>query len=236
MDECVLRLDRRRGATEAWLKGDENALRDPAQRPSDIWLINHGAGKWAAKVDPLVTSCLATAKEEATGPAEVEGSLEGMLPPYTVLRHPTGDVSRLSNAKPCQVKVNILAADSHEVFFVVRGNVLLLGEEGKYYELHEGDAIFIPEGVPHTLINVGETTARDLAAAFPSLAALAAATHDELQQVENVGPEVAQSVVSFFANPANVDVLAKLEKAGVNIRGGATEAPHGPTEFVAKKL
>ena len=63
MDECVLRLDRRRGASEAWLKGDENALRDPAQRPSDVWLINHGAGKWAAKVDPLVTSCLATAKE-----------------------------------------------------------------------------------------------------------------------------------------------------------------------------
>jgi mannose-6-phosphate isomerase-like protein (cupin superfamily) len=47
---------------------------------------------------------------------------------------------------------------SHEVFFVCRGHVLLYDEQ-QYYELFEGDAIFIPEGLPHTLINVGEETA-----------------------------------------------------------------------------
>ena len=47
---------------------------------------------------------------------------------------------------------------SQEVFFVCKGHVLLF-DERQYYELFEGDAIFIPEGLPHTLINVGEDTA-----------------------------------------------------------------------------
>jgi len=47
---------------------------------------------------------------------------------------------------------------SQEVFFVCEGHVLLY-DERQYYELFEGDTIFIPEGLPHTLINVGEETA-----------------------------------------------------------------------------
>ena len=48
--------------------------------------------------------------------------------------------------------------NSQEVFFVCRGHVLLFDEK-QYYELFAGDAILIPEGLPHTLINVGEETA-----------------------------------------------------------------------------
>jgi len=49
-------------------------------------------------------------------------------------------------------------ANSEEVFFVCQGHVLLYDEK-QYYELHAGDALLIPEGLPHTLINVGEETA-----------------------------------------------------------------------------
>jgi thiamine biosynthesis lipoprotein ApbE len=71
MDLCIGRLDARRGPSEGWKKGDEAAQRDPAQIPSDTWLINDGAGKWSAMVDPLTVSCLAAAKEawEASGGA-----------------------------------------------------------------------------------------------------------------------------------------------------------------------
>jgi len=49
---------------------------------------------------------------------------------------------------------------SHEVFFVVRGHVLLyIKEQNKYLELFSEDAILMPEGVSHTLINIGEETA-----------------------------------------------------------------------------
>jgi oxalate decarboxylase/phosphoglucose isomerase-like protein (cupin superfamily) len=45
---------------------------------------------------------------------------------------------------------------SHEVFFVSRGHVLLSNPTTKtVYELKEGDAILIPEGEPHELINIG---------------------------------------------------------------------------------
>ena len=76
--------------------------------------------------------------------------------------------------------------------------------------------------------NVGETTARDLAATFGSLEALAAATSEALQQVENVGTEVAESVVAFFANPVNTEVLSKLTKAGVSATEPSCETSHGP--------
>ena len=51
-------------------------------------------------------------------------------------------------------------ADSHEVFFIVKGHVLLLVETtGATYELFEHDAILMPETVPHTLINIGSEEA-----------------------------------------------------------------------------
>ena len=47
---------------------------------------------------------------------------------------------------------------SQEVFYCCQGHVLLY-DETRYYELLAGDAIFIPEGLPHTLVNIGEETA-----------------------------------------------------------------------------
>lgn len=50
--------------------------------------------------------------------------------------------------------------NSHEVFFVVKGHVLLfVASTGMHYELFEEDAIIMPETVPHTLINIGNEDA-----------------------------------------------------------------------------
>jgi len=50
--------------------------------------------------------------------------------------------------------------NSQEVFYVIRGNVLIYVEEsGNYYELKEGDVALINEGVSHTLVNVGDIPA-----------------------------------------------------------------------------
>jgi len=46
--------------------------------------------------------------------------------------------------------------NSHEIFFVSRGQVLMhIPSDGTYYELSEGDIIIIPEGKPHQLTNIG---------------------------------------------------------------------------------
>jgi DNA ligase (NAD+) len=63
--------------------------------------------------------------------------------------------------------------------------------------------------------NVGETTAKDLARHFGELDKLMAADEARLQLVPDVGPVVAQSIVAFFAEPHNHEVIAALRSAGV---------------------
>ncbi|MHB0975201.1 MAG: NAD-dependent DNA ligase LigA [Thiobacillus sp.] len=64
--------------------------------------------------------------------------------------------------------------------------------------------------------NVGETTAKDLARHFGSLAALITADEAGLLAVRDVGPVVAQSIRQFFAEPHNLEVVNKLRAAGVH--------------------
>lgn len=64
--------------------------------------------------------------------------------------------------------------------------------------------------------NVGESTARDLAAHFGNLETLSQAGVESLQQVTDVGPVVAESVAQFFAEPHNREVIDGLLRAGVH--------------------
>lgn len=63
--------------------------------------------------------------------------------------------------------------------------------------------------------NVGESTAQDLAHYFGNLDRLIAADQIALQQVPDIGPVVAQSVVEFFAEQHNCKVIKQLQIAGI---------------------
>lgn len=63
--------------------------------------------------------------------------------------------------------------------------------------------------------NVGEATAKDLAAYLGSLERLMAADSEGLQKIPDVGPVVAQSIVDFFAEAHNREVIAQLRASGV---------------------
>ncbi|MEX0958477.1 MAG: NAD-dependent DNA ligase LigA [Burkholderiales bacterium] len=69
--------------------------------------------------------------------------------------------------------------------------------------------------------NVGETTAKDLAAHFGNLAALMGAGEDELLEVADVGPVVAGSIARFFSEPHNREVVERLRTAGLSWEEGA---------------
>ena len=64
--------------------------------------------------------------------------------------------------------------------------------------------------------NAGETTAKDLARHFGSLDKLISAAEADLLAVRDVGPIVAQSIIQFFAEPHNLDVVNSLRAAGVH--------------------
>ncbi|BCS56786.1 DNA ligase (NAD(+)) LigA [Adlercreutzia equolifaciens subsp. celatus] len=65
--------------------------------------------------------------------------------------------------------------------------------------------------------HVGKTTAEAIAAAYPSMDALASAGEDELAGIYGVGPKVAHGMWLFFRTPDNVSVIERLRAAGVTM-------------------
>jgi len=70
---------------------------------------------------------------------------------------------------------------------------------------------------------VGERTAQFLAEHFGDMSAIEKATEEELQQVEEVGPRIAKSIVEFFAEPKNRELVEELRAAGLTLRGKKKE-------------
>lgn len=64
---------------------------------------------------------------------------------------------------------------------------------------------------------VGETVAKKLANHFGSLQAIRQASVDELLAAEEIGERIAQSIHAYFANPENLEVIARLQDAGLQM-------------------
>lgn len=69
---------------------------------------------------------------------------------------------------------------------------------------------------------VGETTAKKIARRFRSIDALQWATRDELNAIDDVGPQIAENVVAYFQDEGNLKTLIRLRQAGVQM--ASTEA------------
>ena len=65
--------------------------------------------------------------------------------------------------------------------------------------------------------HVGEQTAKTLARHFGSIDALAAASHEELTQVEDIGGIVADSIQAWFASEAGRETVRRLREAGLQM-------------------
>ncbi|MGN6826332.1 NAD-dependent DNA ligase LigA [Paucibacter sp. M5-1] len=84
---------------------------------------------------------------------------------------------------------------------------------------------------------VGETTAKDLARHFGSIDRLMDAKPEELLEVRDVGPIVAQSIHTFFQQPHNREVVEQLRAAGVHWpEGDGAFADQGPRPLLGKTL
>ena len=65
------------------------------------------------------------------------------------------------------------------------------------------------------IAQVGEATAQELAEHFKTLDSLAAANQEALEQVPDVGPVVAGSLIQFFRQDHNQEVINRLQRAGI---------------------
>jgi DNA ligase (NAD+) len=77
--------------------------------------------------------------------------------------------------------------------------------------------------------HVGEKAARSLARHFGTLDRLAEAGPDELQSVEEIGPNTAGAVTAWFSHPRHRDLVERLRRHGLNfLEGSGTPPARGP--------
>ena len=64
---------------------------------------------------------------------------------------------------------------------------------------------------------VGETTAKKIARRFHSIDELQWATREQLTAIEDVGPQIAENIVTYFEDIRNLEILERLRKAGLQM-------------------
>jgi len=83
--------------------------------------------------------------------------------------------------------------------------------------------------------HIGGETAEILAREFHSLDELAAASKESLTSIDTIGPKIADSIIAFFKQEENKNIINKLRAAGVNLGEEAAtpkELPLAGQEFV----
>ncbi|MBP8743442.1 MAG: NAD-dependent DNA ligase LigA, partial [Acidaminococcaceae bacterium] len=108
-------------------------------------------------------------------------------------------------------------------------NLLAAIEESKKQSF---DKLLFALGIRH----VGAKVARILALQYGNIDALRQASTDELSAIRDIGPKIAESVVSYFAVPSNLDLLYRLKKLGLNMEMKGVAGTDTSHPFYGKTL
>ena len=81
---------------------------------------------------------------------------------------------------------------------------------------------------------VGETSAKILARHFKNMDALMSATLAELTEIDGIGEVIARSVIRYFHDPVNLDIIARLRRYGVQMNL-SQEQMEGSSELLTGK-
>jgi len=124
---------------------------------------------------------------------------------------------------------NKLVSDYGDLYFLQKKDLLKLERMGEKSAQNLLDAIEASKTRPLDRLifalgirHVGTNVAEILADHFGSIEKLKNASEEELSRIEGIGPIIAESVVQFFSQPQNLQVLEKLKKAGVQMEEART--------------
>jgi len=78
--------------------------------------------------------------------------------------------------------------------------------------------------------HIGEGAAKILAKHFEGIDDLQTATVEQLEAIREIGEKMARSVVEFFSNPAEIEIIEKLKEAGLTFDNKKSDT-HGETIF-----
>ncbi|MCX5827921.1 MAG: NAD-dependent DNA ligase LigA [Deltaproteobacteria bacterium] len=132
------------------------------------------------------------------------------------------DIEGLGDKMVYQLVDAVLIKDPADLYFLTAEQLLALERTG---EKSAGNLLRAIDGAKNPPLeklifalgirHVGESMAKLLARKYAVLEDIMAATVDELTTIRDVGPEAAKSIVRFFQEPSNLQVLTKLKTAGV---------------------
>lgn len=83
---------------------------------------------------------------------------------------------------------------------------------------------------------VGETTAKKLARVFPNFDTLRLASKEQLMQVEDVGPQIADSICEWMSRTDHLTLIEQLRTAGVQLESTAEEQTPKTTLLEGKNI
>ncbi|MDO4181401.1 MAG: NAD-dependent DNA ligase LigA [Bacteroidales bacterium] len=83
---------------------------------------------------------------------------------------------------------------------------------------------------------VGETVAKKVAKAFCSIDMLAQATLDDLIHVDEIGEKIAQSIILYFRNLQNRELIERLRRAGVQLEAAAQDTSNHTDKLAGKSI
>ncbi len=72
---------------------------------------------------------------------------------------------------------------------------------------------------------VGETVAKVLAKHFKNIDELKNATYEQLVAIPEIGDKIARSIIDYFRQPENLEIIERLRKAGVRMQAEAQDVP-----------
>jgi DNA ligase (NAD+) len=81
---------------------------------------------------------------------------------------------------------------------------------------------------------VGQHIAKVLAREFGSLEEIISADRERFQQIREIGPEISESLVAYWSEPRNRDVIAQLQELGVQVAPGTATGKRRKSPLAGK--
>ncbi len=131
----------------------------------------------------------------------------------------------LAEATIEQLYHNGLIHDAASLYFLKKEDVLKLDRFAEKSASNLINSIENSKQVPYSRVlyalgirYVGQTVAKTLAREFKTIDELEGATVEQLNQVNEIGEKIAESVVDFFRDPKNKEIIDKLKLAGIRMQ------------------
>ncbi len=132
------------------------------------------------------------------------------------------DIEGLGEKVSAQLFDAGLIADPADLYFLNKEQLVALDRQAEKSAQNLIDAVQKSKNPPLDkfiyalgIRHVGESTAKILASRFGNMEHLITATVEDLTTINEIGPEIASSIMEFFHEHKNIDVMKKFSKAGV---------------------